>query len=70
MALQYRTQTGDMVDYIAWKHYGTTDRGVVEKLLEANKGLSDYGPLLPAGVLVNLPEINTTQAVRGVKLWG
>lgn len=69
MALQYRTSDGDTADYIAWKHYGTTDRLVVEQLLEANHGLADMGPVLPAGVLVALPEIDTTEKTTGVRLW-
>lgn len=69
MALQYKTSEGDTADYIAWKQYGTTDRLVVEQLLAANKGLADLGPLLPANVLVTLPEIDTTEKTAGVRLW-
>ncbi|AWM87381.1 tail protein X [Microvirga sp. 17 mud 1-3] len=69
MALEYRTSDGDTVDFIAWKHYGTTDGLVVEQLLDANKGLADMGPVMPAGVLVLLPEIDTTQKAQGIKLW-
>lgn len=63
------TSDGDTADFIAWKHYGTTDGLVVEQLLDANKGLSDMGPVLPAGVLVRLPVIDTTQKAQGIKLW-
>jgi len=63
------TSDGDTADFIAWKHYGTTDGLVVEQLLDANKGLSDMGPVLPAGVLVYLPVIDTTQKAQGIKLW-
>lgn len=66
--MEYRTSEGDTADYIAWKYYGTTDRRVVEQLLDANKGLADRGPVLPAGVIVRLPEIDTT-VVEGVRLW-
>ena len=52
----YRTQAGDMLDEICWLYYGRT-RGTVETVLEANPGLADYGPVLPAGVLVTLPII-------------
>ncbi|WP_441228025.1 tail protein X [Tardiphaga sp. 20_F10_N6_6] len=69
MALQYSTRDGDTADYIAWKHYGTTERLVVEQLLDANKGLADMGPLLPAGVIVTLPDIDTTEKATGVTLW-
>ena len=69
-ALRYRTSEGDTVDYIAWRHYGATDRRIVERLLLANPGLADHGDILPAGVLVVLPVVEPVQAKRGVKLWG
>lgn len=69
MALEYRTKQGDTADYIAWKHYGTTERRVVENLLAANHGLADMGPVLPAGVLVSLPEMDKTETVKGIRLW-
>lgn len=66
---KYMTRAGDTADFIAWKHYGTTERKVVEKLLDANKGLSDMGPVLPAGVIVLLPAMDTTVKAKGIKLW-
>lgn len=65
----YLTSDGDMVDEIAFKHYGTTDGGVVEQLLVANPGLSSAGTLLPSGIIITLPVIDTTQKVQGVRLW-
>lgn len=55
MAEQKRTQQNDTVDALCWRHYGRT-AGVVEAVLDANPGLADQGPVLPAGLLVNLPE--------------
>jgi phage tail protein X len=66
---QYRTKDGDTADSIAWNYYGSTDGKVVEQLLEANKGLSDYGPLLPPGLVVNLPKLTAAAQTDGVKLW-
>lgn len=66
---QYRTSDGDTADYIAWKYYGNQDAGTVEAVLAANKGLSDYGPELPAGLVIELPEITTPATTQGVKLW-
>jgi phage tail protein X len=67
--IEYVTSEGDTADYIAWKHYGTQDGAVVEQLIEANPGLADYGPVLSAGVLVALPEIETVGVTQGIKLW-
>lgn len=65
----YLTREGDTADYIAWKHYGTTERLVVEQLLDANKGLAGFGPKLPAGITISLPDIDTTEKAAGVRLW-
>lgn len=66
---QYRTSEGDTADYIAWKYYGTQEGQVVERLVDANPGLADYGPLLPAGIIVELPELEAVGVTQGVKLW-
>lgn len=65
----YITKDGDTADYIAWKYYGNQDAGTVETLLVANKGLADRGPVLPAGLVINLTEIKTPATTQGVKLW-
>lgn len=69
MATQLRTQQNDTVDALCWRHYGRT-AGVVEAVLDANPGLADRGAVLQAGVLVNLPEIQTYAPERQmVNLW-
>ncbi|CAB5653258.1 Phage Tail Protein X [Pseudomonas putida] len=69
MASQLRTQQNDTVDALCWRHYGRT-AGVVEAVLDANPGLADRGAVLQAGVLVNLPEIQTSAPERQmVNLW-
>lgn len=52
----YRAQAGEMVDEICQLYYGRT-AGVVEQVYEANRGLAELGPRLPAGTLVELPEV-------------
>jgi phage tail protein X len=69
MADTYTTREGDTADYIAWKYYGTQGGQVTEQLLDANPGLAERGPLLPAGLVITLPAIDTTTKVQGVKLW-
>lgn len=65
----YITKDGDTADYIVWKYYGNQDAGTVEALVDANKGLADRGPVLPAGLVIHLPEITTPATTQGVKLW-
>lgn len=69
MAQQYRTSEGDTAEYIAWRYYGTQAGLVVEQLLAANLGLADYGPQLPGGLELTLPDIATAGQTQGVKLW-
>lgn len=70
MTTTYITKDGDSVDFVAWKFYGATTNQVVEAVLAANRGLADYGPKLPAGVIITLPEITAPAKAQGVKLWG
>lgn len=68
--LYYRSKDGDTVDRIAWQHYGRQNERVVERVLDANPGLADHGPVLPEGVRVALPEIAQEQETGSVRLWG
>ncbi|WP_110970788.1 tail protein X [Pseudomonas huaxiensis] len=69
MTTQLRTIQNDTVDALCWRHYGRT-AGVVEAVLHANPGLADYGPQLPTGLLVTLPDLQTPAPTRAmVNLW-
>jgi len=70
MAAQARSNARDTVSFICFKHYGTTKGRVVEKVFEANPHLFEYGPRLPAGVEIILPDIESIQEVTKIKrLW-
>ena len=65
----YLTRDGDMLDAVCQEHYGRQS-GAVEAVLEANPGLADQGPLLPAGLLIELPELPAESRDSGaVRLW-
>ena len=67
--MRYRTKEGDMLDWICWRHYGQ-QAGAVEAVLKANSGLSEAGPLLPAGLVIELPELpQPNQSIDTVRLW-
>jgi phage tail protein X len=69
MAIAVRAQQGDTVDALCWRHYGRT-AGVTEAVLEANRGLADYGPTLPQGLVVHMPEAQASVPQRQmVNLW-
>lgn len=68
--LTYITRAGDTVDSIAWRQYGRVNPAILQAVLDANQGLADHGPLLPAGVEMQLPDIAVQETVEaGVTLW-
>ncbi|SNX74861.1 phage tail protein X [Cereibacter ovatus] len=66
----YRSKEGDTADSIAFVVYGRQNGRLVEGLLDANPGLADHGPVLPAGLLLMLPDAPAPAVVREVRLWG
>jgi len=72
MIRTYTTKAGDVLDAIVAEVYGRTD-GVVEKVLEHNRpmSLADRGPIYPAGLVIELPEIGdpAQQPVKLIRLW-
>lgn len=68
-AVYYRSKAGDVLDAIVWQHYGRQDGRIVETVLQANPGLADLGPVLPAGVRVQLPQIAEPEPREGIRLW-
>lgn len=67
----YTTYEGDRIDLIVFDAYGAV-AGYLERVYdhEDNRGLADHGPVLPAGVVVTLPDLNLpTSASPTVRLW-
>jgi len=64
----YQTNDGETLDFICWRHYGRT-AGVVEKVLTANRHLSEHDAVLPAGVRINLPPIDAPKSNQKIKMW-
>ena len=52
----YRTHDGDLLDAVCRAFYGR-EAGAVEDVIEANPGLAELGPVLPAGTTVTLPDL-------------
>ncbi len=66
---EYMTRAGDMLDAICFEYYGES-RDYTEAVREANPSLADYGPVLPEGVVIglpDLPELAIQQAT--IRLW-
>lgn len=68
--MQYVTKQGDVLDDVVNRQYGVGTWAVVQQVLDANPGLAEHGAVLPAGLLVTLPEIqNPTTTTKSVALW-
>ena len=66
----YKTSDGDIVDNIAWLHYGDQSPDVLRQVFEANPGLAARGVVLPAGVSIELPDVVKPATItQGVSLW-
>jgi phage tail protein X len=66
----YRTRDGDVVDDVAFRHYGVESSAVLRAVFEANPGLAGRGAILPRDVVIELPDLDVkADPVREVSLW-
>ncbi|OQX16163.1 MAG: phage tail protein [Thiothrix lacustris] len=63
----YTTTEDDVLDAICFVHYGR--EGDVVAVLNANPGLAEYLPVLPAGLVIKLPSIPTATTTQTRRLW-
>ncbi|MCI0508602.1 phage tail protein X [Chromohalobacter marismortui] len=69
MSRTVHARQGDTLDAICYRTYGRT-AGVTERVLKANPGLAERGPVLPHGTPVTLPEIiQQPSRAPTVQLW-
>ena len=67
--MEIRSLQGDTVDLICWRYYGRT-AGVLEQVLDSNRGLAEMGPILPIGNTVTLPAQPVQAGTKPiVQLW-
>ena len=64
-----KTIEGDTIDYVLFRVFGRVDESLLEQTLALNPELSEYGPTLPAGVTVKIPEVPATTEAPTVHLW-
>ena len=74
MTTTITTRAGDMLDRLVWLHAGRPAwgrmRGLVEAARLANPHLRAHGPILPAGIVIALPDLPTAPLPAAVvKLW-
>jgi len=70
MSQEYVTVQDDMIDRIAFAHYGYAEGGV-EAILSANPGLSSEPPMLPVNLTIELPALapQPSPPKQTVQLW-
>ena len=65
-----RSIAGDSVNLLLYRELGRCDDAAEETLWRHNPLLAEYGPVLPAGVWVSVPEMQARPtAVRPVLAW-
>lgn len=63
----YRTKDGDMIDKVVHSYYGSV--APLGDVMKANPAIADYGPILPSGVTIYLPDVVTPAQETIVRLW-
>lgn len=66
--MQLRSQQGDTLDLILFRHYGYT-ADITEQVLNLNPGLATLGPVIPTGTLINMPAAPTQAEQPLIQLW-
>lgn len=64
-------RSGDKLDLLLWRDAGLGP-GEITRVLDANPGLADLGPVLPLGTIVLVPATATASATRVrplIQLW-
>ena len=65
----YHSFDGDVLDRIAWKHYGYATPEILKMIYDANVGLSAHGPVLPEGLNIFLPDVPPAPRKEAMRLW-
>ena len=67
--ITYITEHDDLLDAVCYQHYGVSD-GATEAVLENNPVLALHPMHLPAGLSINLPDLDLpSESVGQVQLW-
>ncbi|CAI8891376.1 Phage tail protein [Pseudomonas sp. IT-347P] len=65
-----RSVAGDSVNLLLYRETGRSDDVAEEALWTFNPALAEYGPILPAGVWIVLPELDSKPAaIKALTAW-
>ena len=68
MSQLYITQQFDEIDGVCHRYYGRT-QGTVEAVMVQNPGLADMMPILPEGLVIELPDIPRPTTTETLRIW-
>lgn len=63
------TLAGETLDFVIFRTLGRVDETLLNQTYDLNPELAEYGTVLPAGVVVKLPQQPTTQETPTLHLW-
>lgn len=64
-----RSRDGDTISNILWIALKRNDDEAEEALFELNPGLEAYGPVLPAGVVIEIPTLPDKDPETVTNIW-
>jgi len=65
-----RSVAGDSVNLLLYRETGRSDDLAEEALWELNPTLAEHGPILPAGIWIALPELDSEPAaIKPLTAW-
>lgn len=65
----YRSLSGDVLDAIVHRHYGESTSATLWLVFDANPGLAAFGPTLPEGLEIFLPDSEPAPEPEAPRLW-
>lgn len=63
------TLDGDTLDQVIYRALGRVDESLLEQTYLLNQELAEFGPVLPEGVIVKLPDTPSTTVTPTIHLW-
>mgnify|MGYP000042640327 CR=1 FL=1 len=63
------SRDGDTVPLVLWLSLGRSDDEVEEEFYRLNPGVESYGPVLPKGVELKLPDSVRVEPAKVVNVW-
>jgi len=67
--MRVRTTDGDSVGLLTWRLLGRDDDAIEDEVYQLNPHLHNYGLVLPAGVMITMPELPPSAPKEREGVW-